>query len=131
MIKPIGKFVKKTVRFRDGHEETFESELQEVTCDICGHTEQGKIGAFSFINVSDDECAVSFYVFDETGREQIMLYWEIADRDNAHACDNCSRLVNLLQITSGPNWITIPDEALNLEPMETYPFRRRNPEEEN
>ena len=27
------------------------------------------------------------------------------------------------------DWITIPDEALN--PMETYPFRKRNPEEEN
>ena len=71
-IKKTGKFVKETVILQ-GKEETWESELQEVTCDGCGHVEVGVVGGCGCYLLDDDTMSSNFGVYGPDGR--IATYW--------------------------------------------------------
>ena len=145
-IKQTVQFVKRTVPVdlnNDGSVRRGEKERKicEVTCDVCGHKSVGIIGPFGGVCGEDEKgpwASSNFYVRDlgfniydlsPAGDAKETLYWYIAARDDAHACDECAD-AGLVNITERENLLVIPDEALNLRPIETYPIKN-DPEDMN
>lgn len=145
-IKQSGQFVKRTVPVNVNNDESVrrgekEMEICEVTCDACGHKSVGIIGPFGGVCGEDEKgpwASTNFYVraldfsvydFSPAGDAKETLYWYIADRDDAHACDECvdAGLVNVLE---RENLLVIPNEVLNLNPIDTDPIKN-DPEDMN
>ena len=135
--KEIGKLREVTEVFQ-GNDETWEEKLQEVTCDVCGQKAIGTIGPFGGVCGQDAKgpwASANFYVRDpnfnvyNSNDDQQTLYWYIAERDDAHACNECAG-AGLVNLKERKGLLVIPDEGLNLKPMETYPFKN-DPEDMN